>query len=210
MQNYTKIGIALAAAVVGIYAASGFQDAAPKFAVVDITKVVEQSNFGKGNQASFNQMKTAREGVLEFIDTYRILTVEQANKIKDLSVKPNMTAGEKAELEAAKAEVIAASKKNQELSTKPNLTPEDRALIEEYSKRANNMELTANRWLREFTGELQQWADKQKLSSLERARAAVAEVGKAQGMTLVFEVGVAPYGANDLTDAALKAMNAKP
>jgi Skp family chaperone for outer membrane proteins len=124
-------------------------------------------------------------------------------------VKPTLTAGEKAELESAKAEVIAADKKNKELSTKQNLTPEDRALIEEYSKRSNNMEMTAQRWLREFTQELQVWADKQKAESLTRARAALQEVAKAQGFTVVFEVGVAPYGANDLTDAALKAMNAK-
>ena len=71
------------------------------------------------------------------------------------------------------------------------------------------MENQAQRWLREFTQELQAWADKQKLSSLDRARAALTEVGKAQGFTVIFEVGVAPYGANDLTDAALKAMNAK-
>lgn len=209
MQNLYKIGGAIAAVAVGVFAASGFQEAATKFGVVDITKVVEQSEFGKTNQTTFNTMKKAREGVLEFIDTYRVLTVEQANKIKDLSIKPNITAGEKAELESAKAEVIAASKKNQELSTKQNLTPEDRALIEEYSKRANNMEMTANRWLREFTTELQQWADQQKVASLDKARGAVNEVAKAQGFTLVFEVGVAPYGANDLTDAALKAMNAK-
>ena len=34
-------------------------------------------------------------------------------------------------------------------------------------------------------------------------------MAKAQAFTVVFEVGVAPYGANDVTDAALKAMNAK-
>ncbi len=180
-----------------------------KVGVVDITKVVEQSDFGKANQQTFGQMKTAREGVLEFVDTYRVLTTEQATRIKDLSIKPTVTAEEKAELERIKAEVMAADKKNKELSTKVNLTPEDRALIQEYSNRANSMENQAQRWLREFTQELQAWADKQKLSSLDRARAALTEVGKAQGFTVIFEVGVAPYGANDLTDAALKAMNAK-
>ncbi len=209
MRNFNKIGWIVAAAMVGIFAASGFQEGALKIGVVDITKVVEQSDFGKANQATFAVMKSAREGVLEFVDTYRVLTVEQGARIKELSVKPTVSAEEKAELERIKAEVMAAEKKNKELSTKQNLTPEDRALIEEYSKRANNMEIQAQRWLREFTGELQAWADKQKLASLDRARAALAEVGKAQGFTVVFEVGVAPYGANDLTDPALKAMNAK-
>jgi Skp family chaperone for outer membrane proteins len=209
MTNMNKTGWMIAALLLGVFAAVGFQDASNKIGIVDISKVVEMSDFGKANQASFNQMKTAREGVLEFIDTYRVLTVEQATRFRDLSIKPTPTAEEKAELERIKADVMAADKKNKELSVKANLTPEDRALIEEYSKRANNMEMTAGRWLREFTNELQGWADKQKLTSLDRARAAVQEVAKAQGFTVVFEVGVAPYGANDITDAALKAMNAK-
>lgn len=209
MQNLNKLGWVVAAAMVGVFAASGFQDAQTKIGVVDITKVVENSDFGKANQATFAQMKSAREGVLEFIDTYRVLTTEQATRIKDLSLKPTPTADEKAELERIKAEVIAADKKNKELSVKPNLTPEDRALIQDYANRANNMENQAQRWLREFTQELQAWADRQKMASLDRARQALSEVGKAQGFNVVFEVGVAPYGANDLSDATLKAMNAK-
>ena len=71
------------------------------------------------------------------------------------------------------------------------------------------MEQVAQRWYKEFTSDMQNWADKQKLASVEKARAAIQDVSKAQGYTIVFEVGIAPYGANDITDAALKAMNAK-
>lgn len=78
MQKTNKIGWAVAAILLGIMGASGFQDAANKLAVVDISKVVESSDFGKANQTEFNQRKAAREGVLEFIDTYRVLTIEQA------------------------------------------------------------------------------------------------------------------------------------
>lgn len=210
MKNMHKSGLTAVAIAFGIFAAIGFQDATNKLGIVDISKVVEDSDFGKSNQTTFNQMKTAREGVLEFMDTYRVLTVEQATRFRDLSIKPTPTAEEKAELDRIKAEVIAADRKNKELSVKTTgLTAEDRALIEEYSKRSNNIEMMAGRWLREFTNELQTWADRQKVTSLERARTAVHEVAKAGGFTLVFEVGIAPYGANDLTDAALKAMNAK-
>lgn len=210
MKNMYKSGLTAVAIVFGIFAAIGFQEASNKLGIVDISKVVEDSDFGKSNQSTFNQMKTAREGVLEFMDTYRVLTVEQATRFRDLSIKPTPTAEEKAELDRIKADVIAADRKNKELMVKTtNLTNEDRALIEEYSKRSNNIEMMAGRWLREFTNELQAWADRQKVASLDRARAAVQEVAKAQGFTLVFEVGIAPYGANDLTDAALKAMNAK-
>lgn len=208
-SRFSKLGWVVAAALAGIFLAAGFQDNAQKVGVIDITKVVESSDFGKQNQDQFAAMKTAREGVLEFIDQYRVLTVDQATKIRDLSIKPTVTAAEKAELDSIKATVIAANKKNNELAIKPNLTPEERTLLDEYARNSAAMEQTAQRWLRDFTTELQNWADKQKMESLNKARAAVQEVAKAQGYSVVFEVGVAPYGANDLTDAALKAMNAK-
>lgn len=195
----------MAGAMLGL----GFQGATEKTAVVDVQRVVEQSEFGKQNQVTFNEMKTGREAVLEFIDTYRVLTADQAQKIRDLSLKAGITAPEKAELERVKADVIAADKKSKELSQKTNLTPEERTLIEDYARRSQAMEATAQRWFREFTTEMQTWADKQKLASVDKARVAIQEVGKAGAYSIVFEVGVAPYGANDITDAALKAMNAK-
>lgn len=205
--RFLQMGWVLAAALVAVMAASGFQEPAQKSGVVDIARIVEGSEFGKQNQASFAAMKKSREEVLEFLDTYRILTAEQAQRIRDLSLKPNATAEEKAELERIKAEVVATSRRSTELSTKPNLTAEERTLIEEYARRSQTMAEVTQRWLREFTNEMQTWADNQKVQSVARARKAIQDVAKAQGYTLVFEVGVAPYGANDLSDDALKAMN---
>lgn len=203
------MGWVVAAALAGIMLGSGFQGSAEKTGVVDLSKIVEQSDFGKQNQTTFNAMKAAREGLLEFIDQYRILTNEQAQRLKDLMLKDKATPQDQAEIDRIKGEVTLADKRSKEMSTKTNLTPEERTLMSEYATRSQNMEATAQRWFREFTTDLQAWADKQKLSSVERARAAIQEVAKAQGFTIVFEVGVAPYGANDLSDAALKAMNAK-
>ncbi len=204
-----KLGWLVAALLLGVMLGTGFQEGPLKFAVADITSVVENSDFGKKNQGDFKAMKDAREALLAFIDQYRILSVQQASELKLLSLKVPLTAEEKAKLERIKADVIAAKKKSDEIVQKQNLTPEDRKLLDEMGNQAAAMEQTAQEWLREFTNELQAWADSKKLESLNRARAAVQEVGKAQGFTLVFELGIAPYGANDITDASLKAMNAK-
>lgn len=208
-DRFANLGWVVAAVLGVVLAGSAFQDATQKTGVVDISRVVENSNYGKENQATFASMRQAREGLLEFIDTNRVLTMEQATRLRDLTVKANQTAEEKAELDRIKAEVVAANKKWTELSTKPNLTAEDRALLEEYSRRSQMMSEVAQRLLNQFTNEMQAWADQQKLRSIERARAAIQEVAKAQGYSIVFEVGIAPYGANDLSDAALTAMNAK-
>lgn len=202
-------GWVVAALLAGLLVGSGFQAADLKLGVVDIASVVEKSELGKKNQSDFAAMKQAREGVLEFIDDHRVLTLEQATKLRELSVKLNPTAAEKAELDKLKADIIASDKNAKALSVKSNLTSEERALIQEYANRAQLMEQTAQRWYREFTQEMQAWADKQKSDSLDRARKAIQEVSKQQGYTMIIESGVAPYGSNDISDAALKALNAQ-
>jgi Skp family chaperone for outer membrane proteins len=209
MTKFHQFGWLLAACLAGMLFAGGFQDASSKVGVVDLAKIVEGSNFGKQNQETFAQLKKAREDLLEFIDTNRVLTNEQATQIRDLSLKPNRSNEENAQLERVKAEVVAAFKRWQELSTKPNMSAEERMLVEEYARRSQTMNEVAQRWFREFTTEMQTWADRQKVESVRRARVAISEVAKAQGFTVVFEVGVAPYGANDLSDAALQSMNAQ-
>jgi len=210
IDKFSQIGWVAAAALVGIAVASGFQDTSVKIAVVDIAQVVEKSNLGKSNQDAFSKMKKNREEVLQFIDDNRVLTNEQAMELRTLWLKDAPTAEEKTRLDRIKADVIASAKKWTELGSKPSLTAEDRSLLDEFAKRGQNMELVARRWYTDFTNEMQGWADKQKVSSIEKARTAIQSVAKAQGYTIVFEVGIAPYGANDLTQPSLQAMNVAP
>ena len=207
--RFLQLGWVFFATFAGIALAGGFQDKSDKIGVVDITKVIEQSDFGKQNQDTFAKMKNARESLLEFIDTYRVLTNEQAQRLKDLSLKATRTKEEDAEMERIKADVVASNKRLNELATKTNMTLEERTLVEEYARRSQTMNEVAQRWFREFTADMGDWADKQKLESVNRARAAIQDIAKQQGYTVVFELGVAPYGANDVSDAALQAMNAK-
>jgi Skp family chaperone for outer membrane proteins len=209
LSKFNKLGWVFAAAMGAVLIGSGFQGPSEKTGVVDISKVVEDSEFGKQSQETFRVMKTSREAVLEFIDDHRVLTQEQAVRLKDLSLKTNATDADKSALETLRAEIMLSGKRSMELAQKPSLTAEERTLLEEYARRSQTMEQVAQRWFREFSSEMQGWADKQKLASLDRARGAIQEVARQQGFTVVFEVGIAPYGANDLTSAALQAMNTR-
>lgn len=188
---------------------SGFQGASDKTAVVDLTRAIEASNFGKQSEATFAAMKAQREELLSFIDTNRVLTNEQAQKLRELWVKPNLTEPEKLELDRLKADIVAAAKRSQELAGKPNISAEERTLLEDYARRSATMDQVANRWYRDFLEEMQDWSSKQKQLSFDRARQALNGVAKAQGYTLVFESGIAPFGANDLTEATIQALNAQ-
>ncbi len=199
-----------AAAIAGVMVGSGFQNNSTKLGVVDLYGVIDKSEIGKKTKTNFDDMKKARESILEFIDQYRILTLEQANRFRELTLKKDRTKPEDAELDRLKADIIATSKKSQELATKANLTPEERTMIDEYSRRSSIINDLSNRWLREFADEMKQWSDERKDENYQRARAAVNEVAAKDGYTMIFEGTVALYGANDISDPTLAAMNAKP
>ncbi len=209
MTRFLQFGWVLAAALIGVGLAGGFQTTEIKIGTVDIVRLLDQSDYGKEGQDIFKKMKAQREGILEFVDQYRILTTEQALRIRELALKEVPTKEQAAELDRIKADIVATSKRSTELATKPNMTPEERTLVEEYARRSQQMNDTVQKWFKDFNNEMADFADKRKLVGLTKARKAINDVSKAQSYTVVFDESTAPYGANDLTDAALTAMNAK-
>lgn len=209
MTTFHRLGWIVAAAILGVIAASGFQGSFEKVASVDLSHMVDTSDLGKAGAAAFDTMKVGREGLLQFIDDNRVLTLDQAKNLRTMWLKDNLSTADKAALESLKAQIVAQQKRNVELSTKTTLTPEERTLLQEYASRSANMETLANQWLEEFRQEMRDWGQGKRAETLQKAKAAAQEVAKAQGFTLVFDSGVAVYAANDLTADALKAMNAK-
>lgn len=208
-ERFLQLGWVLFLSLLAVVSVVGFQTPVEKVGVADINRLMDQSDYGKSLQAQLDKMRSARQDVLSFIDQNRVLTVDQATQIRDLSLKPSLTKEEQAQLDSLKATVVAANKKWTELATKTNMTPEDRTLVQDYSDRAQRMAELGSRWVRDFSSDLAEWAAKQKAEGNQRARAAIHEVAKAQGYTMVYDSVFVPYGVNDLTDTALTAMNAK-
>ena len=207
--RFLQLGWVLALAMAGIMATVGFQDKSEKFGIVNLSKIIDQSDFGKQSSATLKQMIEIRETLLKFLDDYRIATTEQASRLREIWLKAGATDAEKAELERIKADIVAADKRSRELSVKPNLTADDRLLVEEYARRSQTMTDILNRWLKEFSGDTDTYAAQQRKTGLDKAQEATSEVAKAQACTIVLDSGIAPYGAIDLTPAALAAMNTK-
>lgn len=209
MKSFALMGWVVAAALGAVVVTSGFQDSQNKFAVVDMQKVIEKSDLNTQNKATFEQMKKIREDLLVFLDTYRVASSEQIVRLKELSLKVSANAVEKAELEKIKNDIIESDKKWKSLQQKPQPTPDDATQLREFSDRANRNDVTAQRFLQEFSTEMQKWLEQQGIASNEKARSSVQQTAKAAGYTVVFDQRFAPYAANDLTEAALKSMNAK-
>jgi Skp family chaperone for outer membrane proteins len=203
-----KLGWIAAAVLAGGVVGAGFQRAPDKTGTVDFEKVFTESNYTKTQMDGLRNMLAQRKDVLEFVAVNRTLTPENANRFRELSLKANTSAAEKAEVERIKNEASQSQADFRNRSTKANPTQEDLAKIEEYNRRMDQTAQLVNRWEGEFMNEMRSEEDKVTLEAINRAKAAVQRVARDQGYTIVFTQQVAPYSANDLTEEALKAANA--
>lgn len=209
MMNLEKLGWIIAAAVAGAMLASGFQGAFDKVATVDLNTLMDSSDIGKANATALDTMRSSRLELLKFIQENRVLTIEEAKNLRTLWLKDNQTAGDKANLESLKAQIVAEEKNNIALGQKGDLKPEERTLLQQFASRSAATDSLLSQWDQEFTNDFQQSVQDRRVDELNKAKTAAKAVAKANGCSLVFDSSVAVYAPNDLTDAALKAMNGK-
>lgn len=205
---YQLLSIVLAL-LLGATLLLGFQAPAEKSGVVDLKRLIETSDLGKEAKVRVDKMRESRQELLDFIENNRVMTLEQATRIRDLAVKETRTKEEQAELDSLRATVTASTKRWNELATKANMTAEERTLVQEYSDRAQRAVDLGGRWVNQFTTDVNVEASRQQSLLTIRAKSAIQEVARTQGFTLIYDSDIVPYGANDITDAALVSMNAK-
>jgi Skp family chaperone for outer membrane proteins len=203
-----KLGWVVAAALGAVMIGSGFQGRSDKVGVVDLGKVYSESDFAKRQNDQLRAYGDSRMALLEFLDANRAMAPDTATRFRDLSLKANSTAPEKQELEKIKADAVASSRRLRELQTKQTNEAEGQQL-QELTRRTQMIQQVAQRWASEFDQDVRQMQDQMRTETLQRARTSVRESAARQGYTLVFVNEIAPYGANDLTAEALKAMNAR-
>ncbi|MBC8065567.1 MAG: hypothetical protein H7Y17_12100 [Chlorobia bacterium] len=203
------MGWVLAGGIAGMLVGSGFQAKTDKYGVVDLAEVFSSSEFAKTQTDSLRNLSTQRQDLLQFVNTYPVLSAEQASRFRELSVKPQVTAAEKAELDKLKATIIAQDKKFKDLQLKAQPTPEEIASLREFNDRTQNMVKTIDRWAREFGDELSGMQEKLRKDTLDRVKVAIQEVGLKQGYSIVYVQDIVPYAANNITTESLKAMNSK-
>ncbi len=195
--------------IVGIAVLLGAQSATEKVAVVDRNQVMQQSESGKKASFEFEQSLKKRQTLVDFVGTYRVVSESQADKLRSLWLKDKPTESEKTDLENLKQEVLSAYKKRNELSQKKALSLEESSLLKEYSDKSQKILQVLDRWQSEFREELMMQQEKSRTQTFDSANTAIKEAAKKEGCTQVFDASVMPYCANDLTEAAIKAANAK-
>lgn len=208
-MKFERLGWVVAAALAGAMFGMGFQGGAQKTGTVDLAKVFNDSAYAKKQTDGLRNVAQARVGVVEFLRTYRTVKPEDANKFRDLSLKENATAADKAEIERIKTQAQADEQTYRAVTTKDKPTQAEVSQIEEFNRRKEATAQLLEKWNGDFTTELQTRQENLRTETLQRVKDAVAQVAKDQGYSMVFDQNIAPYSANDLTAEALKAMNNK-
>lgn len=198
MAGFLAIGMGL----------TGFQAGNEKTGVVDLNSVIQKCTFGIKSTEQLNNQLKIRRGLIDFVMTYKVLTREQAERLRELTLKSGATEEDKKQIEKIKADVIESDRRRNELSQKPNLTEADSAMLRDYSQRALAMEELVNRWSQTFQDDLEELQSKAREDSVAKAKESLDIVAKAGGYTIVMESTVAPFGVNDLTTAVINKMNA--
>ena len=194
----------LAIGMVAVLASSGFQGNSTKIGVIDSNSVIQQIAIAKNMVEDEKNMKTDRETVMQFLQRYPVIKKEEAEKFKSLSIKANKTEADKSELEKVKGAATEAMNKFKALELKSSPTQDELKQLDEYRNRKNDMDEYLQGLVRDFQTEYTNLHEKDQNVLFELFKAGMAEVGKKQAYTVIFDKNVAPYGANDLTEDVTK------
>lgn len=202
-------GWLVAGALGAILFTGGFQSNQPKFGVVDFNKALQDSTEGKANLTAFETARDARVAVLTFMSNQRVMTTEQAQLLRSLSLRERVTDAERRQLDDLKATVTANTRRFNELSQKSAPTEEERSQLADFNGRIQATTRLTAQWEQEFDTELGQLRQQITTSTIDRGRTTLQELGKREGFSLILDSNVAPYGANDVTTALTNAINAR-
>lgn len=205
-----KTGLAgwmIAAVMGGVMLGSGFQDGKEKFGVVDVRKVIVDSKLGKQTQDKVEAARKARLAVLTFIRDNRVITEEQAMRLRTLELQETRTDAEVTELSKIKSDVQAAGKEYDTLNTNNNPTETERQRLMALGRTYQNSADILNQYQSDFEQDFQTLSVTAQNDAIDTASKAAAAVAKAKGFTLVFSSTAVVYAANDITADAIKEAN---
>lgn len=195
----------LALGMTAILAGSGFQGANMKIGIVDTNDVAQQVATNKNLVEQQKNLESDRQAVVDFLQHYPILKKEEADRFKTLQTKATKTDAEKAELEKIKSTAEETLRKLKDLELKSSPTQDELKYMDEYRQRQEAMGPYIQGLVNDFREELTNIRSQNQNLVVKAVTAGIAEVGKKQGYTLLFDKNTAPYAANDVTADVLKA-----
>jgi Skp family chaperone for outer membrane proteins len=197
-MRISQLGWVLAAATVGVAIGSGFQEKTKKTGFIDMQGVYSDSNLKQKNDAKLRNAAQLRQAAFDFLKLNPEFTDDQLARYKVLATKEAPTPAETAELTKIKTAVQTATNQFEDLRKKPNPSAADLKTLDTLGALNDSNKKAEAAWGQEFTQQLDTMQSDLNLASLDAIKAAIAQVAKPQGYTLVFRENVAIYGSNNL------------
>ncbi len=170
--------------------ASGFQSAQEKVASVDITEVLQKSKLGRESNEKLRSAYQQRSDVITFIMDNPVLTAEQAQTLRNLSLKENVTAQEKQQLEAVKVEIRTAANQRASLASKAGRTAEEDALLNSLNQRVQTAGVVMEQFQQQFSEDMDRIESDLRNEAIGRVKTTTRDIARRNGFTQVFEAQV--------------------
>ncbi len=110
-MNIDRLGWVAAAAMAGGIVGMGFKAPGDKTGIVDVAKVFKDSDYAQKQTATLQAEVRTRQQVMAFIRDNRSMKADDAQKLRDLSIKENPSDADKADVTRIKADASTAEAK---------------------------------------------------------------------------------------------------
>ncbi len=210
MNQHRTIAFAALAASAAAFALLGFQQGQERTGTVNISQLIQKSSLGQKNTQRLESAFRRRQNFLAFLEQNPLLERAQVDQLKALELKETLTTAETEEQTRLKAAAAAALREFNELNMKTTPTEADRQKLDVYNERSRAMSGVIEGIASEFNQDVQKLRDEVRQGETAASQKAIQEAAKKAGVTIAFTAEIAPYAANDLTDEAVKIMNATP
>jgi Skp family chaperone for outer membrane proteins len=197
----------LLGAFLAVIFTQAFQTPQTKFGVVDMSQVADSSKLGQKRKKEFEELRTRMMTLIQFVDDNPAMTASEANRLRQLMLANQRSQNEETELTNLQTTIRARTQELYTLSAKQPLTEAEQSRFRELSEMARDSRARLQQWNEDLFNQISSLRESSRNEVLEKVRAAVNKVAKREGYTIVFDKSVAPYAANDLTDAATKQMD---
>ena len=208
-MNIDRLGWVAAAALAGGMIGMGFKAPGDKTGTVDVAKVFKESEYAKAQTERLRAQVKARQDVMEYVRNHRNMKVEDANKLRELSIKDAPTPADHTDIDHIHQDAATAEDTARQLQTMDKPSAAQLAQLDEFTKRKDATAALLEKWGRDFQDEFQQKQEKMSADTLQRVRDSIQQVGHDQGYSIIFSQDIAPYCPNDLTTDAMNKMNSK-
>lgn len=207
MNRNGKIAIAVIGVAV-LLMALAFQGPTQKFGVVDIGVLSDASKLGKRKKVEFEAKQQKWINLLQFMRSNRFFTLDNVKRFRELSLLDKPTADQTKQLEDLKTAIQKITDEFQGLVKVAQPTEEQSRRRQDLVRMADETTQMLNELGAEYQDSMRNMAADLKEEVTSKARAAVQKYGRQQGFTVIFEISMAVYGANDVTNDAVKVMDA--